>query len=208
MNRQSATPARYTAEAHALRRRRFFILSAGFVVAMTAGLLWLYLSVRVSRFGCVEKGVLYRSGQPGRGALRTMKAYYGIRSIVNLRQPDRVAEDPLAQEEVAFAREHGMAFYNLPVRDENFPELAERFLAIVAEPSNRPVLVHCAEGRERAGLMSALYRVAVSGWTPEEALREMREYGFRMEKYRQAQRFIEEYPSRAGESVRSASSGS
>ena len=60
------------------------------------------------------------------------------------------------------------------------PEIKEavRFLQIVTDPKRAPVLVHCQHGADRAGTMSAIYRVAVQGWTKEEALREMKEGGF------------------------------
>ena len=57
-------------------------------------------------------------------------------------------------------------------------KIAVAFLQIVADPNRAPLLVHCQHGADRTGLMSALYRVAVQGWTKEEALREMTEGGF------------------------------
>ncbi|WP_248799724.1 protein tyrosine phosphatase [Pseudomonas sp. MWU13-2105] len=40
------------------------------------------------------------------------------------------------------------------------------------------VLIHDKQGTERAGLMAAMYRVVVQGWTKEEALSEMMMGGF------------------------------
>jgi hypothetical protein len=53
-----------------------------------------------------------------------------------------------------------------------------RFLRIVINPGRTPVLVHCQHGADRTGTMCAIYRVAVQGWTKEEAIREMAEGGF------------------------------
>jgi len=41
-----------------------------------------------------------------------------------------------------------------------------------------PVLMHCEHGSDRTGLMAAMYRVVVQGWSKEEALNEMTEGGF------------------------------
>ena len=38
--------------------------------------------------------------------------------------------------------------------------------------------MHCQRGADRTGLVCAVYRVAVCGWTREEAIREMKEGGF------------------------------
>ncbi len=53
-----------------------------------------------------------------------------------------------------------------------------RFLQIVTNPKRAPVLVHCQHGADRTGLMCAIYRVAVQGWTKEEAIREMTQGGY------------------------------
>ncbi|MCY1396347.1 hypothetical protein D9M71_113160 [compost metagenome] len=41
-----------------------------------------------------------------------------------------------------------------------------------------PVLIHCKHGRDRSGLMAAMYRTVVQRWSKAEALREMRQGGF------------------------------
>jgi len=41
-----------------------------------------------------------------------------------------------------------------------------------------PVLMHCKHGSDRTGLMAAMYRVVVQGWSKEEALSEMTRGGF------------------------------
>ena len=42
----------------------------------------------------------------------------------------------------------------------------------------RPVYAHCKAGQNRTGFVIATYRMVYQGWTPEEAVREMRVYGF------------------------------
>lgn len=60
------------------------------------------------------------------------------------------------------------------------PEQKEiiRFLRIVTNPKRTPVLVHCQHGADRTGTMTAVYRIAVQGWSKEEAIREMRDGSF------------------------------
>ena len=50
--------------------------------------------------------------------------------------------------------------------------------AIQAAESDGPVLMHCKHGADRTGLMAAMYRVVVQGWSKEDALNEMTLGGF------------------------------
>ncbi|KPN88593.1 fused DSP-PTPase phosphatase/NAD kinase-like protein [Pseudomonas nunensis] len=50
--------------------------------------------------------------------------------------------------------------------------------AIQAAEAKGPVLMHCKHGSDRTGLMAAMYRVVVQGWSKEDALNEMTEGGF------------------------------
>jgi Protein tyrosine/serine phosphatase len=52
------------------------------------------------------------------------------------------------------------------------------FLKVVADTNNLPALVHCQRGADRTGLMCAMYRITVCGWTKEQALAEMKDGGF------------------------------
>lgn len=45
-----------------------------------------------------------------------------------------------------------------------------------AEPGHGAVLVHCAQGKMRAGIMIASYRVLVDGWPADRAMRELRRH--------------------------------
>lgn len=48
-----------------------------------------------------------------------------------------------------------------------------QFLELMKDPRNRPVLIHCYTGSDRAGLLAAIYRVVFCGWTKEQARQEM-----------------------------------
>ncbi len=94
----------------------------------------------------------------------------GIRTIVNLRSrhSDWVQ---LGQTDLAYEA--------IPMRASR-PEEADivRFLKIATDPNKTPVLVHCQHGADRAGLMCAVYRIAVQNWPKERAIQEMTRGGF------------------------------
>jgi protein tyrosine phosphatase (PTP) superfamily phosphohydrolase (DUF442 family) len=112
---------------------------------------------------------LYRSAQPSLEGMKNLKAV-GIETIVNLRsfhsERDEIGDAGLAYEHIYIKAWH-------PEEEE-----AVRFLQIVTNPRRSPVLVHCQHGADRTGTMCALYRVAVQGWSKEEALKEMMQGGF------------------------------
>ena len=55
---------------------------------------------------------------------------------------------------------------------------AVRFLQLATDKARQPVFVHCQHGADRAGAMCAVYRVAVDGWTKQQAIDEMTQGGF------------------------------
>jgi tyrosine-protein phosphatase SIW14 len=42
----------------------------------------------------------------------------------------------------------------------------------------KPILVHCARGSDRTGVVIAMYRIIFQNWTKEEAIKEMRDGGY------------------------------
>lgn len=51
-------------------------------------------------------------------------------------------------------------------------------LVILTDPRGAPYLVHCNHGADRTGMTIALYRMAVQGWSREDAIEEMRRGGY------------------------------
>lgn len=114
-------------------------------------------------------GDLYRSAQPTGEGMSYLKKL-GIETIVNLRSfhSDR-----------ARIGNTGLAYEHIYMKAWR-PEQKEiiRFLRIVTNPKRTPVLVHCQHGADRTGTMTAVYRIAVQGWSKEEAIREMNDGSF------------------------------
>lgn len=112
---------------------------------------------------------LYRGAQPKREGFAELKAM-GIRTVIDLRT---------GHDERGHCEEHGLQYVRIPMQawrteDEDTLE----FLRVVTDPERQPVFLHCLHGADRAGVLTAVYRVAVQGWSKDEALREMREGGF------------------------------
>jgi protein tyrosine phosphatase (PTP) superfamily phosphohydrolase (DUF442 family) len=115
---------------------------------------------------------VFRSAQPSSGDLREIRER-GVRTVLVLRSAIPEAE------QVAAARV-GLELVHVPMDGTKIPSIEEvdRALAVILEPSKRPVLVHCAHGEERTGAVIAAYRVVAQGWDPAAAEAEALELGF------------------------------
>lgn len=112
---------------------------------------------------------LYRSAQPtaeGMNHLKTM----GIKTIINLRSFNSDREEIGAT---------GLDYEHIYMKAWH-PERKEvvRFLQLVTNEKRFPILFHCQHGADRTGIMCAIYRIALQGWTKEESIREMKEGGY------------------------------
>ena len=112
---------------------------------------------------------VYRSAQPSAEGMTNIEEM-GIRTIVNLRSfnsdRDEIEGTALGCEQICMKAWHSEE------------EDAVEFLQIVSDPNRVPVVVHCNLGSDRTGTMCAVYRVAVQGWSKEEAIAEMTQGGF------------------------------
>jgi protein-tyrosine phosphatase len=123
----------------------------------------------VPNFGEVTPS-LYRGGLLSTTGLKTL-AKMGVNIVV-----DTHANDAGEERE---AKSLGMKYVAIPwhcpwPRDEVFA----KFLKVLHENKGEKVFVHCRLGDDRTGMMVAAYRMAEEGWSADEAMNEMRTFGF------------------------------
>ena len=112
---------------------------------------------------------LYRGAQPTAEGMKELKNM-GVKTVVNLRSfhSDR--------DEIGLT---GLAYEHIYMKAWHAEEKeVVRFLQIVSDSSRTPVFVHCHYGADRTGTMCAIYRIAIQGWTKDDALKEMKEGGY------------------------------
>jgi protein tyrosine/serine phosphatase len=139
----------------------------------------------------VEPGVLYRSGALTVDGFRDAVARLGIKTIVNLQDefPDPALRnsylDTSTSSEVEMCKALGVRYVfiapDLISRKKvgaEQPHAIEEFLAVMDDPKNYPVLIHCKAGLHRTGCMVAVYRMEYQGWSAAAALREAKSNGF------------------------------
>ena len=115
----------------------------------------------------VAPGLLV-AGQPEAAEWRDLLVRYGVRSVVNLRGP-RASERWYA-DEVAACRDLGVAHEDVRVKLDDWPPQHEvrRFVALL-DTSERPLLLHCKDGYDRAGWGAAI-ALTLAGAPLERAL--------------------------------------
>ncbi|MBI4955011.1 MAG: tyrosine-protein phosphatase [Myxococcales bacterium] len=116
----------------------------------------------------VDEG-FYRGAQPtAEGIPELVKL--GVRTVVNVRalHSDRslLAGHSLDYEHISFKAWH-------PERSD-----VVAFLRIATDRARQPFFLHCQHGADRTGMMTAIYRITVQGWSKDDAIAEMVEGGF------------------------------
>jgi tyrosine-protein phosphatase SIW14 len=114
---------------------------------------------------------LFRGGQPGADGLKSLKKM-GVNIIVDMRGTKSAHEQQAV-------KELGMKYVAIPWHCP-FPAdpIFARFLKLIQKNPKKKIFVHCRLGDDRTGMAIAAYRMADEGWSAEEALKEMEEFGF------------------------------
>jgi len=126
-------------------------------------------------FKTISEGKVYKSGVIPPDQIEDYIKEYGIKSVVDLRRPgtnDLVNNPEVTPELVAEKKAVEAAGGNyFDVGSEQIPDQAtlDRFYAVMDNPDNYPVLIHCHHGEGRAPLFSAVYQIEYEGVPNEEA---------------------------------------
>lgn len=112
---------------------------------------------------------LYRSALPD-GRVVPLLKQMKIGTVINF----------LSEPDSNWLSAPGIKQVQLPYKTNNVndADVLATLRAIQVAEAEGPVLMHCKHGSDRTGLMSAMYRVVVQGWSKEEALNEMTQGGF------------------------------
>ena len=128
-------------------------------------------AIGIDNFGQVNAHY-YRGAQP-QGQDFAALSRLGVKMVIDLASEGDVNERANAERE-------GMQFVRIPMTTSDRPsqDVIDKFLALVNDPVNQPVYVHCMGGRHRTGAMTAVYRMTQDGWNADRAFSEMKQYKF------------------------------
>jgi tyrosine-protein phosphatase SIW14 len=129
-------------------------------------------------FRMVDPGI-YAGARPTEKGVEILKQK-GIRSILDLEEWTFVPNPKQIVNERAWAARNGIKFIRVPMRPLQAPSKnqLDRAVLEVLKKANRPIYIHCRQGKDRTGMVVAVYRIRVDGWSTDKAYEEMKARGF------------------------------
>ena len=185
------------------RRRRWGRLLIVVLVALTAGgaYAWqCYLSTY--HLATVQEHALYRDGNQSPCQFETAIRKVQPKTVVSLIDDNELADEnkPQFQAEAEFLQKKGVRLERIPVKLGGWPTKADvqRFLQVASDPDKQPVLVHCAQGVRRTGMMVAAYQMKQLGYDRERAKSEILDFGHSDRTTGDVKKFIDGYDPATG----------
>jgi protein tyrosine phosphatase (PTP) superfamily phosphohydrolase (DUF442 family) len=184
-------------------RRRWGKLFIVLVVALVAGgaYFW-HCYIKTYHLATVQPHALYRDGNQSPCQFETAVRKVRPKVVVSLVDDNEVADEekPQFQAEQKFLAERGVRLERIPIKLGGWPSKAdvERFIQVASNAENQPVLVHCAQGVRRTGMMVAAYQMKQMGYDRARAKAELLAFGHSDRTVNDVRRFIDGYDPATG----------
>jgi protein tyrosine phosphatase (PTP) superfamily phosphohydrolase (DUF442 family) len=153
--------------------------------------------VQTYHLEAVQDGVLYRDGNRGMREFETAIRKVKPKTVVSLVDDNELADPkkPMFGQEMSWCGQQGVNVVRIPVKLGGWPttEDVRKFLELVQDKQNQPVLVHCAQGVRRTGMFVAAYQESVLGWDDKKTKDELLTFGHSQRTVKDVQRFIDVY---------------
>lgn len=172
------------------------IIVIGLVLVAAGVLVWRQW-IETYHLALVQEGVLYRDGNRGLREFATMIRKVKPKTIVCLVDDEEIAdpEKPEFKAEMEFAKEQGIEVDRVVVKLGGWPttEDVRKFLDVASDKNKQPVIVHCAQGVRRTGMMAAAFQESVMGWDRQKTTDAILTFGHSERSIGDVKRFIEVY---------------
>lgn len=151
---------------NSIKRRRFAIGGIGFIVIT----LWFcfFIGLIGGNIRTVSDGKAYRSAQLTGGTLSGVLKEHHVKTVINLRGGHPGEE--LYDGERQVVESNGAQLVDIAISARRLPP-PDRVAAIIDAFKKRPgpFLIHCAQGADRTGLASTIFRIVVDKLPVDEA---------------------------------------
>jgi len=142
----------------------------------------------------VRDGALYRDGMRTLHQFDLAARRTHVKTVVCLLDDGEIGHPPFT-DELQYCKSHGIDVVRVPVTLGGWPDgdQIRQFLAVATDPARQPVLVHCAQGVRRTGMMVAAYQCTVLHFDKDKALAAIRSFGHSRRTVDDIKRFIDVY---------------
>ena len=168
------------------------------LIVIAAGGAWAYASyLQTYHLATVQEGVLFRDGNRGMREFETAVRRSNVKTVVSLIDDQELADPskPMFAEELDWCKQQGVKVVRIPVRLGGWPKTQDlrKFLEVVQEKQNQPVLVHCAQGVRRTGMFVAAFQETVLGWDDAKVKANLLTFGHGHRTVKDVERFVDVY---------------
>jgi len=161
------------------RQHRSRILGLVILAIAIAGGLTYRHHKRYKHLAIHDPGMVYRSAWLDGEVFREIIEKYQIRTVLNLCEPGELGEQRCIDQREA-VRGSGARLVEMPMPaaslDPADPEI-EKFVDLLCDPKNYPLLVHCQHGVTRTAKVLTMYDILFRGMTAEKSLAAMPLFG-------------------------------
>jgi protein tyrosine phosphatase (PTP) superfamily phosphohydrolase (DUF442 family) len=176
--------------------RTMYLVIAILLAVAAAGLTW-YLRFQTYHLLTVQDGVLYRTGNRSMREFKNSLRASHAKTVVCLVDSNELADPakPMFAQEKNYLDSNNVRFVHLPVPLGGWPTTDDvrKFLSLVEDKSNQPVLVHCAQGVRRTGMFVAAYQQSVLQWDDAKTRDNLQTFGHSSRTVNDVQKFIDVY---------------
>lgn len=125
-----------------------------------------------------DEGMVYRSAWVEPDVMSELIEKYQFRSVVNLCKPGEMGEARWEAERQAVQNAGAKLIEaSMPMTIEADDPILQEHMAILSDPDNYPMLVHCQHGVTRTAKFLAMYDIAFRNKTADESLAVQPKFG-------------------------------
>lgn len=175
-----------------------FVLLTAIAVFVIGGGAFLYFYIfGTYHYLAVDPGNLYRDGIRSMREFETAVADCQPATVVSLCDAAEYRDEKPLQDEVNFIARTRMSYMNIPVPLGGYPDTkqVQDFLNLF-DPNRKkktPILVHCAQGIRRTGMMVAAYQMSKLNFSKDQAKAAIQAFGHSDRTINDIKRFIDVY---------------